>query len=130
MKVKNVEMVLELVAQMRSAQKEYFSTRTKDALNKAKRLELEVDKALGDVRNSINFGVFWVPNWKLLQNVGGYLKTTDIQLIKDELRTFAQSIRLTKDLDVMKMSDDAIFHEFLNYSPRLAQKKEEIINAN
>lgn len=37
-----------LVSEMRHSQKEYFRTRSGDALDKSKRLERQVDKALAD----------------------------------------------------------------------------------
>jgi hypothetical protein len=37
---------IQLVADMRAAQREYFKTRTQSALTKAKTLEAKVDKAL------------------------------------------------------------------------------------
>ena len=39
---------LEVVSQMRSAQKKYFRTRDKDVLIKSKQLESQVDKFIND----------------------------------------------------------------------------------
>jgi len=41
----------ELVAQMRSAQKFYFRTRDREALDRAKRLEAEVDHTITAIKN-------------------------------------------------------------------------------
>lgn len=41
-----------LVYEMRSAQKEYFRTRSKDVLQKSKQLEKRVDEYLKDKKNN------------------------------------------------------------------------------
>jgi hypothetical protein len=43
---------IELVRQMRSAQKEYFRTRSKDVLNRSKELERKVDAELQSINNT------------------------------------------------------------------------------
>jgi hypothetical protein len=43
---------IELVREMRNAQKEYFKTRTKDALNRSKELERKVDAELQSINNT------------------------------------------------------------------------------
>jgi hypothetical protein len=43
---------IELVRQMRTAQKEYFKTRTKDALNRSKELERKVDAELQSINDT------------------------------------------------------------------------------
>lgn len=40
-----------IVAEMRRAQKDYFATRSEEALNEAKRLEKKVDAMIDDVLN-------------------------------------------------------------------------------
>ena len=44
-----VEQLAELVQEMRNAQREYFRTRSGPALDRSKRLEKQVDEALGEV---------------------------------------------------------------------------------
>ena len=44
-----------LVSEMRHAQKEYFRTRSGDALDKSKRLERQVDKELADDGQQVLF---------------------------------------------------------------------------
>ena len=43
---------IELVREMRNAQKEYFKKRTKDALNRSKELERKVDAELQSINNT------------------------------------------------------------------------------
>lgn len=43
---------IELVREMRAAQKEYFKTRSKDALNSSKELERKVDDELQSINNT------------------------------------------------------------------------------
>jgi hypothetical protein len=43
---------IELVREMRNAQKEYFKTRSKDALNRSKELERKVDNYLQSINNT------------------------------------------------------------------------------
>jgi hypothetical protein len=43
---------IELVRQMRAAQKEYFKTRSKDVLNRSKELERKVDNYLQSINNT------------------------------------------------------------------------------
>lgn len=43
---------IELVREMRNAQKEYFSKRSKDALNRSKELERKVDAELQSINNT------------------------------------------------------------------------------
>ena len=43
---------IELVRQMRAAQKEYFKTRSKDVLNRSKELERKVDAELQSINNT------------------------------------------------------------------------------
>lgn len=43
---------IELVREMRNAQKEYFRTRSKDWLNRSKELEREVDAQLQSINNT------------------------------------------------------------------------------
>ena len=45
----SVEQLASLVQEMRNAQREYFRTRSGPALEKSKRLEKQVDDALGAV---------------------------------------------------------------------------------
>jgi hypothetical protein len=54
--------LINLVTDMRRAQKEYFRTRSKEALLKAKKLEAEVDKEISDWENECDKAVkqlFW-----------------------------------------------------------------------
>lgn len=44
-----VEQLAELVQEMRNAQREYFRTRSGSALDRSKKLEKQVDEALGAV---------------------------------------------------------------------------------
>ncbi|MBQ2622369.1 MAG: hypothetical protein IJF84_13600 [Thermoguttaceae bacterium] len=44
-----VERFVLLVQQMRTSQKDYFSTRTKAALEKSKKLERDVDNTIQDI---------------------------------------------------------------------------------
>lgn len=44
----NAKDFIQLVAQMRNAQKQYFATRSKTALTEAKRLEMQVDNLLAN----------------------------------------------------------------------------------
>jgi len=46
-----VEDLAELVQRMRTAQREYFRTKSSEALRAAKRLEAQVDRALRDVHS-------------------------------------------------------------------------------
>jgi hypothetical protein len=43
---------IELVREMRNAQKEYFKTRSKDVLNRSKELERKVDAELQSINNT------------------------------------------------------------------------------
>ena len=43
---------IELVREMRNAQKEYFKTRSKDVLNRSKELERKVDNYLQSINNT------------------------------------------------------------------------------
>lgn len=43
---------IELVREMRAAQKEYFKTRSKDVLNRSKELERKVDAELQSINNT------------------------------------------------------------------------------
>lgn len=43
---------IELVREMRNAQKEYFKTRSKDVLNRSKELERKVDAELQSINNA------------------------------------------------------------------------------
>lgn len=43
---------IELVREMRAAQKEYFKTRSKDVLNHSKELERKVDNYLQSINNT------------------------------------------------------------------------------
>ena len=43
---------IELVREMRAAQKEYFSKRSKDVLNRSKELERKVDAELQSINNT------------------------------------------------------------------------------
>lgn len=43
---------IELVREMRAAQKEYFSKRSKDVLNRSKELERKVDVGLQSINNT------------------------------------------------------------------------------
>lgn len=43
---------IELVREMRNAQKEYFKTRSKDSLNRSKELERKVDAELQSINNT------------------------------------------------------------------------------
>lgn len=43
---------IELVREMRAAQKEYFRTRSKDVLNRSKELERKVDAELQSINNT------------------------------------------------------------------------------
>lgn len=43
---------IELVREMRNAQKEYFKTRSKDVLNLSKELERKVDAELQSINNT------------------------------------------------------------------------------
>ena len=43
---------IELVREMRNAQKEYFKTRSKDVLNRSKELERKVDTELQSINNT------------------------------------------------------------------------------
>ncbi len=49
--------LINLVTDMRRAQKEYFRTRTKEALLKAKKLEAEVDKEISEWENECKTAV-------------------------------------------------------------------------
>lgn len=46
-----MEQFMELVKKMRSAQKEYFRTRSKDVLLQSKQLEKEVDMMIKEISN-------------------------------------------------------------------------------
>lgn len=50
----NAKEFFELVAKMRKAQREYFATRTNDALSKSKQLEREVDAEIKRVEDIMN----------------------------------------------------------------------------
>ena len=53
------ETFLDLVELMRKAQREYFSTRSPQALTRARKLEKDVDTALVDIReNGFGTGLF------------------------------------------------------------------------
>ena len=43
---------IELVREMRAAQKEYFKTRSKEVLNRSKELERKVDTELQSINNT------------------------------------------------------------------------------
>lgn len=47
-----MEKILELVKEMRKAQKEYFASRSYEALRKSKALETQVDKELADMEQN------------------------------------------------------------------------------
>ena len=49
--------LINLVTDMRRAQKEYFQTRAKEALLKAKKLEAEVDKEISEWENECKTAV-------------------------------------------------------------------------
>lgn len=49
--------LINLVTDMRRAQKEYFRTRSKEALLKAKKLEAEVDKEISEWENECKTAV-------------------------------------------------------------------------
>ena len=49
--------ILNLVIEMRRAQKEYFRTRSKDILLVAKKLEAEVDREIAEIENEANISL-------------------------------------------------------------------------
>lgn len=52
--MEQIKRFVELVAELRATQREYFATRSYNALKKSKSLESRVDTALVDLQNRLN----------------------------------------------------------------------------
>ena len=70
-----MEQFIELVTSMRTAQKEYFRTRSPDALNRSKTLEKQVDNYLLSVDQP---KLFWMSTCKNCYGTGEEPDTYDI----------------------------------------------------